>query len=166
MQLRFRWFRSSWSKSRFIKSQSKRRKRMTIVFILRELLTIIKIAKMKNKANEVEISFIVCFHDCRKENKEKIVKLSNSFSYFNKQLSFILIHSTSSNQNHSKSRWEEEKKMNIINNHWTNSIPHCLTRAWREDKQTTLTQLPAFQTFYKCNEHPITSNAHWYPSGH
>lgn len=101
MQLRFRWFRSSWSKSRFIKSQSKRRKRMTIVFVLRELLTIIKIAKMKNKANEVEISFIVCFHDCRKENKEKIVKLSISFSYFNKQLSFILIHSTSSNQSKS-----------------------------------------------------------------
>ena len=55
--------------------------------------------------------------------------LSFSFSFFNKQLPFILTHSISSNQSKSsksKSGWEkkETKKMNIINNHRTNRKPH------------------------------------------
>ena len=145
-------------------------KRMTIGFVLRELITIIKHCK-NEKQNEWSwnfISFLVCFHHCRKEKK----RLSSSFSSFNKQLPFILTHSISSNQSHSitikpRWEWEEEKvKMNIINNHRTSRKPHRLTRAWREGKQTTLPQLPAFPAFCKCNEHPITSNAHWYPSGH
>ena len=74
---------------------------MTIVFILRELLTIIKIAKMKNKANEVEISFIVCFHDCRKERKDGQII---NFIFILQQTTFIHSHSTSSNQNQSKLR--------------------------------------------------------------
>ena len=50
----------------------------------------------------------------------------------------IFIHSHSfsfiqHHQNQSKSRWEEKKKLIINNNHWKNSIPYCLTRAWRED---------------------------------
>ena len=116
----------------------------------------------------------------RWRKKKKIeVQLVCSFS---NEISFILIlilqqttsiHSHSFNIiktitiNHNQSQWEEEKvKMNIINNHRTSRKPHRLTRAWREGKQTTLPQLPAFPAFCKCNEHPITSNAHWYPSGH
>ena len=75
----------------FSNHNPKRRKRLTIVFVLRELLTIIKIAKMKNKANEVEISFIDCFHDCRKERKDcQIIK----FIFSLQQTTFI--HSISS----------------------------------------------------------------------
>ena len=103
---------------------------------------------MKNKTNE--ISFLVCFHHCRKEKKEKIVK----FIFIFQQTTSI--HSRSFNIintitiNHNQSQWEEEKvKMNIINNHRTSRKPHRLTRAWREGKQTTLPQLPAFPAF--CN---------------
>ena len=104
-----------------------KRKRMTIGFVLRELLTIIKHCK-NEKQNEWSwnfISFLVCFHHCRKEKK----RLSSSFSSFNKQLPFILTHSISSNQLQSITikpqwEWEEEKvKMNIINNHRTNRNP-------------------------------------------
>ena len=58
---------------------------------------------------------------------------SFSFSFFNKQLPFILTHSISSNQiksSKSKSGWEkkETKKMNIINNHRTNRKPHSFNK--------------------------------------
>ena len=85
-----------------------------------------------------------------KKRKGKIVK----FSFIFQQTTSI--HSRSFNIikaitiNHNQARWEEEKvKMNIINNHRTSRKPHRLTRAWREGKQTTLPQLPAFPAF--CN---------------
>ena len=50
---------------------------------------------------------------------------SFSFSFFNKQLPFILIHSISSNQTKAKVNQDEKrKKMNIINNHRSNRKPH------------------------------------------
>ena len=95
---------------------------------------------------------------------------SFSFSFFNKQLPFILTHSISSNQAKTKANQDEKRKKQ---RKWTSSTtieqienPIRLTRAWREYEQTTLPQLPAFPALCKCNEHPITSNAHWYPSGH
>ena len=59
------------------------------------------------KQSEWSWNFIHCLFSWLQKRKEKMVKLSNSFSYFNKQLSFILIHSTSSNQisqNHDEKR--------------------------------------------------------------
>ena len=97
---------------------------------------------------------------------------SFSFSFFNKQLPFILTHSISSNQTKAKAKANQDEKRKKQRK-WTSSTtieqienPIRLTRAWREYEQTTLTQLPAFPALCKCNEHPITSNAHWYPSGH
>ena len=97
---------------------------------------------------------------------------SFSFSFFNKQLPFILTHSISSNQTKAKAKSNQDEKRKKQRK-WTSSTtieqienPIRLTRAWREHEQTTLTQLPAFPALYKYNEHPITSNAHWYPSGH
>lgn len=136
------------------------------------------------------------FEECRKDGetrenrislprwkkKKKIeVQLVCSFS---NEISFIFIfilqqttsiHSHSfniikSNQAKAKANQDEKRKKQ---RKWTSSTtieqienPIRLTRAWREYEQTTLTQLPAFPALCKCNEHPITSNAHWYPSGH
>ena len=118
----------------------------------------------------------------RWKKKKKIeVQLVCSFS---NEISFIFIfilqqttsiHSHSfniikSNQTKAKANQDEKRKKQ---RKWTSSTtieqienPIRLTRAWREYEQTTLTQLPAFPALCKCNEHPITSNAHWYPSGH
>ena len=81
--------------------------------------------------------------------------------------SFNIIKSSKSSKSKSKPGWEKKERK------WTSSTtveqienPIRLTRAWREYEQTTLPQLPAFPALCKCNEHPITSNAHWYPSGH
>ena len=115
----------------------------------------------------------------RWKKKKKIeVQLVCSFS---NEISFILIfilqqttsiHSHSfniikSSKSKSKSGWEKKERK------WISSTtidqienPIRLTRAWREYEQTTLTQLPAFTALYKCNEHPITFNAHSYPSHH
>ena len=98
---------------------------------------------------------------------------SFSSSFFNKQLPFIHSHSFNiikSNQAKAKANQDEKRKKQ---RKWTSSTtieqienPIRLTSVWREYEQTTLTQLPAFSTLCKCNEHLITSNAHWYPSGH
>ena len=97
---------------------------------------------------------------------------SFSFSFFNKQLPFILTHSISSNQTKTKAKANQDEKRKKQRK-WTSSTtieqienPIRLTRAWREYEQTTLTQLPAFTALCKCNEHTITSNAHSYPSHH
>ena len=102
-------------------------KRMTIVFVLRELLTIIKHCKNnKQQRMKLKFHFIPCLFSSLQKRKKR---LSNSFSSFNKQLPFILTHSISSNQSQSitikpRWEWEEEKvKMNIINNHRTNRNP-------------------------------------------
>ena len=143
-------------------------KRMTIGFVLRELLTIIKHCK-NEKQNEWSwnfISFLVWFHHCRKEKIVKFIFILQQTTSIHSH-SFNIIKPITAITIKPRWEWEEEKvKMNIINNHRTSRKPHRLTRAWREGKQTTLPQLPAFPAFCKCNEHPITSNAHWYPSGH
>ena len=103
-------------------------KRMTIVFVLRELLTIIKHCK-NEKQNEWSwnfISFLVCFHHCRKEKKEKIVKfifiLQQTTSIHSH--SFNIIKPITAITIKPRWEWEEEKvKMNIINNHRTNRNP-------------------------------------------
>ena len=59
-------------------------KRMTIGFVLRELLTIIKHCK-NEKQNEWSwnfISFLVCFHHCRKERKDCQVHFHPSTNNF------------------------------------------------------------------------------------
>ena len=59
---------------------------------------------------------------------------SFSFSFFNKQLPFILTHSISSNQIKQKLKQKqirmrkETKKMNIINNHRSNRKPHSFNK--------------------------------------
>ena len=116
-----------------------------------------------------------------KKNKKIEVKLIFSFS---NEISFIFIfilqqttsiHSHSfniikSNQAKAKANQDEKRKKQ---RKWTlsttieqieNTI--CLTSVWREYEQTTIPQLPAFPALCKCNEDTITSNAHWYPSGH
>ena len=127
-------------------------KRMTIVFVLQELLTIIKHCK-NEKQNEWSwnfISFLVCFHHYRKEKERRKDCQVHFHPSTNNFHSFSLIQYHQTNHNQSQSRWEEEKvKMNIINNHRISRKPHRLTRAWREGKQTTLPQLPAFPAF--CN---------------
>ena len=120
---------------------------------------------------------------CGKKKKKIEVQLVCSFS---NEISFIFIlilqqttsmHSHSfniikSNQAKAKVKANQDEKRKKQRK-WTSSTtieqvenPIRLTRAWREYEQTTLTQLPAFPALCKCNEHPITSNAHWYPSGH
>ena len=120
-------------------------KRMTIGFVLRELITICEICK-NEKQNEWD--FIPCLFSSlqkRKERKDCQIHFHLSTNNFH-SFSLIQYHQN----NHNQSQWEEEKvKMNIINNHRTSRKPHRLTRAWREGKQTTLTQLPAFPAF--CN---------------
>ena len=67
---------------------------------------------------------------------------SFSFSFFNKQLPFIITHSISSNQAKAKANQDEKRKKQ---RKWTSSStidqienPIRLTRAWREYEQTTL----------------------------
>ena len=88
-----------------------------------------KSAKMKNKTNE--ISFLVCFHHCRKEKKKR---LSSSFSSFNKQLPFILAHSISSNQSQSITINHNEKR-----------------KRWKWTSSTTIEQIetPSFNARVK-----------------
>ena len=141
MRLRFRSFRPIWSKSRFLKSQSKKND---------DWFRFARIDNnLQNLQNEKqnEWDFIPwLFSSLQKRKKEKIVK----FSFIFQQTTSIHSHSFNHQSNHKQSQWEEEKvKMNIINNHRTSRKPHRLTRAWREGKQTTLTQLPAFPAF--CN---------------
>ena len=145
-------------------------KRMTISFVLRELLTIIKHCK-NEKQNEWSwnfISFLVCFHHCRKERKDCQIHFHPSTNNFH-PFSLIQYHQT--NHNQSQSNHDENEKRKRWK--WTSSTtieqietPSFNARVERGWKQTTLPQLPAFPAFCKCNEHPITSNAHWYPSGH
>ena len=104
-------------------------KRMTIDFVLRELLTIIKHCKNENKTNEVEISFHSLFVFIiaeKKEKKEKIVKfifiLQQTTSIHSH--SFNIIKPITAITTKPRWEWEEEKvKMNIINNHRTNQNP-------------------------------------------
>ena len=106
MQLKFRWFRSIWSKSRFIKSQSKKKKKNDDCFHFARIAKNYQNCK-NEKQSEWSWNFIHCLFSWLQKRKEKLVILSNSFSVFNKQLSFILIHSTSSNQisqNHDEKR--------------------------------------------------------------
>lgn len=148
-------------------------KRMTIVFVLRELLTIIKHCK-NEKQNEWSwnfISFLVCFHHCRKERKERKDCQVHFHPSTNNFHSFSLIQYHQTNHNQSQSNHDENEKRKRWK--WTSSTtieqietPSFNARVERGWKQTTLPQLPAFPAFCKCNEHPITSNAHWYPSGH
>ena len=58
------------------------------------------------KQSEWSWNFIHCLFSWLQKRKEKIVKLSNSFSYFNKQLSFILIqhHQIKISQNYDEKR--------------------------------------------------------------
>ena len=146
MWLRFRSFRPIWSKSCFFKSQSK--KNDDWIRFARIDNNLHNLKKWKTKRMRFHSLFVFIIAE-----KKRKKGLSNSVSSFNKQLPFILTHSISSKQSqisHKQSQSEEEKvKMNIINNHRTNRKPHRLTRAWREGKQTTLTQLPAFPDF--CN---------------
>ena len=130
-------------------------------------------AKMKNKTNEVEISFhslfVFIIAEKKERKKEKIVKfifiLQQTTSIHSH--SFNIIKPVTINHNQTTMRMRRGKGENEHHQQPSNkSKPHRLTRAWREGKQTTLPQLPAFPAFCKCNEHPITSNAHWYPSGH
>ena len=122
---------------------------------------------MKNKTNEVEISFHSLFVFIIAEKKRK-KRLSNSVSSFNKQHSFILTHSISLNQSNQsqaitititmrRGKGENEHHQQPSNKSKT---PSFNARVERGRKQTTLPQLPAFPAFCKCNEHPITSNAH------
>ena len=168
MRLRFRPFRPIWSKSRFLKSQSKKNDDW---FRFARIDNDHQTLQKWKTTNEVEISFHSLFVFIIAEKKEK-KRLSSSFSSFNKQLPFILTHSISSNQsNQSQSNHDENEKRKRWK--WTSSTtieqietPSFNARVKRGWKQTTLPQLPAFPAFCKCNEHPITSNAHWYPSGH
>ena len=144
MRLRFRSFRPIWSKSRFLKSQSKKNDDCNRFARIENNLR--NLQKWKTK----RIRFHSLFVFIIAEKKEKIVKLIFIFQ----QTTSIHSHSfniiTTIASNHKQSQREEEKvKMNIINNHRTSRKPHRLTRAWREGKQTTLTQLPAFPAF--CN---------------
>ena len=114
------------------------------------------------KKKKVEVQLVCSFSN----------EISFSFSFFNKQLPFILTHSISSNQTKAKAKSNQDEKRKKQRK-WTSSTtieqienPIRLTRAWREYEQTTLTQLPAFTALCKCNEHTITSNAHSYPSHH
>ena len=116
-----------------------KRKRMTIVFVLRELLTIIKHCK-NEKQNEWSwnfISFLVCFHHCRKERKEKSVK----FIFILQQTTSIHSHSFNTiisitiNHNQTTMRMGRGKGENEYHQQPSNkSKPHRLTRAWREGK--------------------------------
>ena len=115
----------------------------------------------------------------KKIEVQLVCSLSNEISFI---FIFILqqttsIHSHShsfniikSNQAKAKANQDEKRKKQ---RKWTSSTtidqienPIRLTSAWREYEQTSLPQLPAFPALCKCNEHPITFNAHWYPSGH
>ena len=167
MRLRFRSFRPIWSKSRFLKSQSKKNDggfRFARIANNHQTLQ-----KWKTKRMKLKFHLIPCLFSSLQKRKKR---LSNSFSSFNKQLPFILTHSISSNQSHqSQSIHDENEKRKRWK--WTSSTtieqietPSFNARVERGWKQTTLPQLPAFPAFCKCNEHPITSNAHWYPSGH
>ena len=111
-------------------------KRMTIDFDLRELLTIIKHCK-NEKQNEWSwnfISFLVCFHHCRKENKEKIVKfifiLQQTTSIHSH--SFNIIKPITINHNQTTMRMRRGKGENEHHQPSNKSKPHRLTRAWRE----------------------------------
>ena len=112
-------------------------KRMTIGFVLRELLTIIKHCK-NEKQNEWSwnfISFLVCFHHCRKEKKEKIVKfifiLQQTTSIHSH--SFNIIKPITINHNQTTMRMRRGKGENEHHQQPSNkSKPHRLTRAWRE----------------------------------
>ena len=161
MHTKLRSFRPIWSKSRFLKSQSKKNddwfRFARIDNNLRNL------QKWKTKRMRFHSLFVfIIAEKKRKDCQIHFHLLTNNFH------SFSLIQYHQINHKHSQSitmrrgKGENEHHQQPSNK----SKPHLLTRAWREGKQTTLTQLPAFPAFCKCNEHPITSNAHWYPSGH
>ena len=147
-------------------------KRMTIGFVLRELLTIIKHCKNNEKQRmKLKFHFIPCLFSSlqkRKERKDCQIHVHPSTNNFH-PFSLIQYHQT--NHNQSQSNHDENEKRKRWK--WTSSTtieqietPSFNARVKRGWKQTTLPQLPAFPAFCKCNEHPITSNAHWYPSGH
>ena len=128
MRLRFRSFRPIWSKLRFLTSQSKKNDDS---FVLRDLLTITKHCKneKQNKWSWNFISFLVCFHHCRKERKERKEKIVKFIFIFQQTTSihshsFNIIKPIKSITTNPRWEWEEEKvKMNIINNHRTNRNP-------------------------------------------
>ena len=100
-------------------------KRMTIGFVLRELLTIIKHCK-NEKQNEWSwnfIPFLVCFHHCRKEKIVKFIFILQQTTSIHSH-SFNIIKPIKPITIKPRWEWEEEKvKMNIINNHRTNRNP-------------------------------------------
>ena len=114
------------------------------------------------------ISFLVCFHHCRKERKDCQIHFHPSTTNFH-SFSLIQYHQTNhSNHNQTTMRMrrgkgENEHHQQPSNKSKTPSFNARVKRGW---KQTTLPQLPAFPALCKCNEHPITSNAHSYPSHH
>ena len=104
----------------------------------------------------------------RKKRKDCQIHFHPSTNNFH---SFSLIQYHQTNHSQSQSNHDENEKRKRWK--WTSSTtieqietPSFNARVERGRKQTTLPQLPAFPAFCKCNEHPITSNAHWYPSGH
>ena len=108
---------------------------MTIVFVLRELLTIIKHCKNENKTNEVEISFHSLFVFIIAEKKRKDCQIhfhpsTNNFHSF----SLIQYHQTNhTNHNQTTMRMRRGKGENEHHQQPSNkSKPHRLTRAWRE----------------------------------
>ena len=103
MRLRFRSFQPIWSKSRFLKSQSKKNddwfRFARIDSNLRNLL------KWKTKRMRFHSFFVFIITE-----KKRKKRLSNSFSSFNKQLPFILTHSIikaiTNNHNEKRKRWK------------------------------------------------------------
>ena len=136
---------------------------LILIIIIEKLVKTAFLSLAERKRRKLKFNLSV-------HSQTRFHSFSFSLSFFNKQLPFILTHSISSNQPKAKANQDEKRKKQ---RKWTSSttieqIENTirLTRVWREYEQTTLTQLPAFTALCKCNEHTITSNAHWYPSGH
>ena len=135
MWLRFRSFRQIWSKSRFLKSQSKKND---------DCFRFARIANnhqtlQKWKTKRMRFHFIPClFSSLQKRKKEKIVK----FIFILQQTTSIHSHSfniikpikpITVNHNQTTMRMKRGKGENEHHQQPSNqSKPHRLTRAWRE----------------------------------
>ena len=143
-----------------------------------------------NKYFSISLSFsrfrCFCSWKCHSKKVESLGKLEKTaflslVERRRRRLKFnLFVHSSTNNfhsfsliQYHQIKQIQKQDEKRKKQRKWTSSTtieqienPIRLTRAWREYEQTTLPQLPAFTALCKCNEHPITSNAHWYPSGH
>ena len=143
MRLRFRSFRPIWSKSRFLKSQSKKNDdwfRFARIANNHQTLQ-----KWKTKRMKLKFHFIPCLFSSLQKRKKR---LSKSFSSFNKQLPFILTHSISSKQSQTitmrRGKGENEHHQQPSNK----SKPHRLTRAWREgENKLHSPNYPLFQHY-------------------